>query len=86
MDAAPCCVKDYRTPKEAQPFRELSCEVLQGSREIVELEDGYRLVYPANDRWRRTLTEFVAHVREQFEWLDFELDEAPGRIAAEHSG
>ena len=58
----------------------LSSRVVKGSCVTEELEDGYRLTYLANDRWRCTLAEFVSHFQERFEWLDFELDETPERI------
>lgn len=51
----------------------ISQEILSGVSATVELEDGYELQFPGDERWIRTLTDLIIAERKCCTFFRFEL-------------
>lgn len=59
----------------------ISQEVLSGVSAIVELEDGYELQFPGDERWIRKLTDLIVAERECCTFFQIEMILLPNRGA-----
>lgn len=63
--------------EQDRQWEDVAFEVFAAVEEVREREDGYAFRFPADDRWVRTLTEYVLYERDCCPFFRFELTLEP---------